>query len=115
MANFARRIISGNKARFKDEELDVELDLVYVTDNVIIMGYPGAEMPPNHCTNKPILNSRYATADGMESFYRNSRHDARKFLEHRHQQNYWIFNLYIVDLSNSQSTMINSISQLPIG
>ena len=42
MANFARRVVSGNKARFKDEELDVELDLVYLTDNVIIMGYPGA-------------------------------------------------------------------------
>lgn len=48
MANFARRIVSGNKARFKDEELDVELDLVYVTDNVIIMGYPGAKNV-KHC------------------------------------------------------------------
>lgn len=44
MANFARRIVSGNKARFRDDELDLELDLVYVTDNVIIMGFPGVHL-----------------------------------------------------------------------
>ena len=37
MENGFRRIVSGNKARFRDDELNLELDLVYVTDNIIIM------------------------------------------------------------------------------
>lgn len=92
MSNFVRRIVSGDKARFKDHELDIELgqavqrisvqpvyhilrchfvDLVYVTDHVIIMGFPAA---------------------GVESFYRNRREDAKKFLEHRHGKNFWVYN-----------------------
>ena len=66
--------MSGNKARFKDDELDLDLDLVYVTDQLIIMGFP---------------------AGGLEGFYRNRREDAKRFLEHRHPNNYWIFNLYV--------------------
>ncbi|KAL0578887.1 Telomerase protein component 1 [Marasmius crinis-equi] len=71
MTDFVRRLVSGNKARFKDHKLDVELDLVYLTDQVIIMGYP---------------------ASGVEGLYRNPREDVKKFLEHRHGKNYWIFN-----------------------
>lgn len=71
MAQYIRKIVSGNKARFKDDEIDVELDLVYVTDHVIIMGFP---------------------ANGFEGFYRNRREDAKKFLDHRHNGKYWIFN-----------------------
>ncbi|KZT28129.1 hypothetical protein NEOLEDRAFT_1176278 [Neolentinus lepideus HHB14362 ss-1] len=71
MADFIRRIVSGNKARFKDETLDVELDLAYITDQIIVMGYP---------------------ATGIEGLYRNRREDAKKFLDHRHGKNYWIFN-----------------------
>ncbi|KII91188.1 hypothetical protein PLICRDRAFT_156068 [Plicaturopsis crispa FD-325 SS-3] len=71
MTDFVRRLVSGNKARFKDDNLDVELDLVYVTDNVVIMGYP---------------------ASGLEGLYRNRREDAKRFLEHRHGKNFWVFN-----------------------
>ncbi|KAF9477325.1 phosphatases II [Pholiota conissans] len=71
MTDYIRRLVSGNKARFKDHNLNVELDLVYVTDQVIIMGYP---------------------ASGLEGLYRNRREDAIKFLEHRHGKNYWVFN-----------------------
>ncbi|KAL0069598.1 Telomerase protein component 1 [Marasmius tenuissimus] len=71
MTDYVRRLVSGQKARFKDKNLDVELDLVYLTDQVIIMGYP---------------------ASGMEGLYRNRREDVKKFLEHRHGKNYWIFN-----------------------
>ncbi|KAG6853409.1 hypothetical protein C0991_004640 [Blastosporella zonata] len=63
-----RRLVSGGKSRFKDDHLDLELDLVYLTDQVIIMGYP---------------------ADGIEGWYRNRREDAKKFLEHRHGKNFW--------------------------
>ncbi|KAJ7512033.1 hypothetical protein B0H11DRAFT_2151772 [Mycena galericulata] len=71
MTDYIRRLVSGNKARFKDGKLNLELDLIYLTDRVIIMGYP---------------------ADGLESFYRNNREDAKKFLEHRHGKNFWVFN-----------------------
>lgn len=86
MTDYVRRLVSGNKARFYDSELDVELgasrhpiafsilwrltgtwlpDLAYITDQVIVMGYP---------------------AVGMEGLYRNRREDAQKFLDHRYFQ-----------------------------
>jgi phosphatidylinositol-3,4,5-trisphosphate 3-phosphatase/dual-specificity protein phosphatase PTEN len=68
--NFARRVVSGKKSRFQDGGVD--LDLSYITDQVIIMGFP---------------------ADGLEALYRNRREDARNFLDERHKDNYWIFNL----------------------
>ncbi|KAJ3782813.1 phosphatases II [Lentinula aff. detonsa] len=71
MADYIRRIVSGNKARFRDGKLNLELDLVYITDQVIIMGFPAA---------------------GIEGLYRNRREDAKKFLDHRHGKNYWVFN-----------------------
>ena len=71
MANLVRRIVSGNKTRFKDKQLDLELDLVYVTDQIIIMGFP---------------------ATGVEGMYRNRREHAKKFLDYRHGKNYWVFN-----------------------
>ncbi|KAK7467326.1 Telomerase protein component 1 [Stygiomarasmius scandens] len=71
MTEYVRRLVSGNKARFKDKHLGLELDLVYLTDQVIIMGYP---------------------ASGIEGMYRNKREDAKKFLDHRHGKNYWVFN-----------------------
>ncbi|TCD68747.1 Telomerase protein component 1 [Steccherinum ochraceum] len=71
MADFVRRLVSGNKARYKDGDLDLELDLAYITDRVIVMGYP---------------------AVGFEGMYRNRREDAKKFLQHRHGNNYWVFN-----------------------
>ena len=88
MAHYFRRIVSGNQARFTDHDLKIELslyiffsnlpllsphleDLVYVTDQVIIMGYP---------------------ASGIEGLYRNHKKDAVKFLESRHGNNYWVFN-----------------------
>lgn len=32
LPKLARRLVSGDKARFRDEELDVDLDLAYLTD-----------------------------------------------------------------------------------
>ncbi|KAJ4468784.1 phosphatases II [Lentinula aciculospora] len=71
MSDYIRRIVSGNKARFRDGKLNLELDLVYITDQVIIMGFPAA---------------------GIEGLYRNRREDTKKFLDHRHGRNYWVFN-----------------------
>ncbi|KAG1759479.1 hypothetical protein EDD22DRAFT_981021 [Suillus occidentalis] len=71
MAEFLRRLVSGSKARFKDPNLDLELDLAYVTDQVIVMGYPAA---------------------GIEGLYRNRREDAQRFLTARHGSDFWVFN-----------------------
>ncbi|GLB39123.1 hypothetical protein LshimejAT787_0602850 [Lyophyllum shimeji] len=71
MADYIRRLVSRDRARFRDGKLNLELDLVYLTDQVIIMGFP---------------------ATGIEGLYRNRREDAKKFLETRHGKNFWIFN-----------------------
>ncbi|KAK0210590.1 hypothetical protein DFS33DRAFT_1294191 [Desarmillaria ectypa] len=71
MTDYIRRFVSGDKARFKDRSLNLDLDLVYVTDHIIVMGYP---------------------ASGMEGLYRNRKEDAKKFLDHRHGKDYWVFN-----------------------
>ena len=93
MSKFIRRIVSGNKARFKDANLDLELDLVYVTDHVIIMGFP---------------------ATGVEGVYRNRREDAKKFLDHRHAKNYWVFNFCpLRENSYSASFFEGRVSRYP--
>jgi hypothetical protein len=113
MANFARRIVSGNKARFKDEELDVELDLVYVTDNVIIMGYPGAETqslrpePRIQCLAMPqrrVWNHSIATQGTM--------HASSSSTGTSRITGYSTCTSLVC--RNSQCVIINSISQLPI-
>ncbi|CDO74848.1 hypothetical protein BN946_scf184280.g8 [Trametes cinnabarina] len=93
MGDFIRRLVSGNKARFKDEELDLELDLAYITDQVIVMGYP---------------------ATGIEGLYRNRREDAKKFLDHHHGKNYWVFNFCpIRENSYPDSVFEGRVSRYP--
>ncbi|CAL1709124.1 unnamed protein product [Somion occarium] len=93
MTDFVRRLVSGNKARFKDGDLDVDLDLAYITDRVIVMGYP---------------------ATGIEGFYRNRREDAKRFLEHRHGKNYWVFNFCPVrENSYPDSVFDGRVSRYP--
>ncbi|KAJ6571746.1 phosphatases II [Mycena capillaripes] len=93
MTDYIRRLVSGNKARFRDGKLNLELDLIYLTDRVIIMGYP---------------------AEGLESFYRNNREDAKKFLEHRHGKNFWVFNFCpIRENSYSASFFDGRVSRYP--
>ncbi|GAA5942617.1 putative phosphatidylinositol-3,4,5-trisphosphate 3-phosphatase [Sporobolomyces koalae] len=69
MLNTIRGIVSGRKARYQEDGFD--LDLVRITDRMIIMGYP---------------------ASGLASLYRNKRSDVLKFLE-PHAPHYRIFNL----------------------
>ncbi|EST07994.1 Protein-tyrosine phosphatase, active site [Kalmanozyma brasiliensis GHG001] len=71
MTSIARRIVSGQKARFQDPVLDLDLDLTYVTDHLIIMGFP---------------------ASGVASLYRNKRSDVRRFLDKRHDDLYRVYN-----------------------
>ncbi|CBQ68371.1 related to Phosphatidylinositol-3,4,5-trisphosphate 3-phosphatase PTEN [Sporisorium reilianum SRZ2] len=71
MTSIARRIVSGQKARFQDPLLHLDLDLTYVTDHIIIMGFP---------------------ASGVASLYRNKRSDVRRFLDKRHDDLYRVYN-----------------------
>lgn len=72
--DYIRKLVSGNKARFIDPEAAVNLDLVYVTDRIIIMGYP---------------------ATGVAALYRNKRRDVLKFITSRHGEKWWIWNLSV--------------------
>lgn len=115
MTDFVRRLVSGDKARFKDEKLDLELgephtgpmisplqhsvfwvyieDLAYITDRVIVMGYP---------------------ASGVEGLYRNKREDAKRFLDTRHGKDYWVFNFCpVAENSYPPSVFEDRVSRYP--
>ncbi|KAK0547898.1 Telomerase protein component 1 [Tilletia horrida] len=66
-----KRFVSGNKARFKDPELGLELDLVYLTDQIILMGFP---------------------AQGLAALYRNDRSEVSTFLKSRHGDKFRVYN-----------------------
>jgi len=68
--NAVKHLVSKNKRRFRDNGYD--LDLSYVTDNIIAMGYP---------------------SESMESMYRNSLDDVKRFLDDRHEGHYKVYNL----------------------
>lgn len=91
--NKVRTLVSGNKARFVDHENAVDLDLVYVTDRIIIMGYP---------------------ATGFASTYRNRRRDVLKFIESRHGEKWWIWNLCpLYENAYAPEAMRNRVSRYP--
>ncbi|XAO24584.1 hypothetical protein I312_103388 [Cryptococcus bacillisporus CA1280] len=91
--DYIRKLVSGNKARFVDPETAVNLDLVYVTDRIIIMGYP---------------------ATGVAALYRNKRQDVLKFITSRHGEKWWIWNLCpLYENAYSPESMHNRVSRYP--
>jgi phosphatidylinositol-3,4,5-trisphosphate 3-phosphatase/dual-specificity protein phosphatase PTEN len=70
MLNWVRVKVSRKKRRFQDTHYD--LDLAYITDRIIAMGYP---------------------AHGVESCYRNDYLTVRRFLDERHGDCYMVYNL----------------------
>ncbi len=66
----ARRLVSQNKVRLKEDGFD--LDLTYLTDQIICMGLP---------------------AEGPEALYRNPIDTVVRFLEKHHSGRYKVFNL----------------------
>jgi phosphatidylinositol-3,4,5-trisphosphate 3-phosphatase/dual-specificity protein phosphatase PTEN len=70
MVDFIRKIVSGDKKRYKDKKYD--LDLTYITPRIIGMAFPGS---------------------GLRTIYRNNISDVSDFLGERHGKNYLVFNL----------------------
>lgn len=70
MFNWIRNMVSKEKKRFQQEGFD--LDLTYINDRIIAMGFP---------------------AQGLESIYRNNFTDVKAFLDQHHGSKYWVYNL----------------------
>ena len=64
-----KQLVSKNKRRFQEDGFN--LDLSYVMDNVIAMGYP---------------------SESMESMYLNSLDDVKRFLEEQHKDHFKVYN-----------------------
>ena len=76
---FARRLVSRKKRRFTEGGHD--LDLSYVTESIIAMGFPAGDP------------SSGWFIDRVEGFYRNRMEDVVRFLDERHAGQFKVFNL----------------------
>ncbi|XP_010555987.1 PREDICTED: phosphatidylinositol 3,4,5-trisphosphate 3-phosphatase and protein-tyrosine-phosphatase PTEN2A [Tarenaya hassleriana] len=74
----ARHVVSQNKRRYQEGGFD--LDLTYITENVIAMGFPAGDMSSGFFGY-------------VEGFYRNHMEEVIKFLETHHKGKYKVYNL----------------------
>lgn len=74
----ARHIVSQNKRRYQEGGFD--LDLTYITENIIAMGFPAGNMSSGFFGY-------------VEGFYRNHMEEVIKFFETHHKDKYKVYNL----------------------
>ncbi|ONK62830.1 uncharacterized protein A4U43_C07F8570 [Asparagus officinalis] len=82
----ARHVVSQNKRRYQEDGFD--LDMTYITDNIIAMGFPGGDM------SSGFLGY-------VEGFYRNHMEEVIKFFETHHKDKYKVYNLCSERLYNA--------------
>ncbi|TKY70609.1 phosphatase protein [Spatholobus suberectus] len=74
----ARHMVSQNKRRYQEDGFD--LDMTYITENIIAMGFPGGDL------SSGIFGY-------IEGFYRNHMEEVIKFFETHHKGKYKVYNL----------------------
>lgn len=74
----ARHIVSQNKRRYQEGGFD--LDMTYITENIIAMGFPAGDMSSGF----------FGFVEGL---YRNHMEEVIKFFETYHKEKYKVFNL----------------------
>ncbi|KAF3671762.1 putative cysteine proteinase RD21a-like [Capsicum annuum] len=74
----ARQVVSQNKRRYQEGGFD--LDLTYITENIIAMGFPAGDMSSG-------------LFGYVEGFYRNHMEEVIKFFETHHKDKYKVYNL----------------------
>jgi phosphatidylinositol-3,4,5-trisphosphate 3-phosphatase/dual-specificity protein phosphatase PTEN len=84
MFRVLRKLVSRKKRRLRDGGYD--LDLAYITDQIIAMGYP---------------------SQGREALYRNPYSETRAFLDERHGNKYIVYNLCSEPERQYESTLFD--------
>ncbi|XP_065870742.1 phosphatidylinositol 3,4,5-trisphosphate 3-phosphatase and protein-tyrosine-phosphatase PTEN2A [Euphorbia lathyris] len=74
----ARHAVSQNKRRYQEGEFD--LDMTYITENIIAMGFPAGDMSSGFFGY-------------LEGLYRNHMEEVIKFFETHHKDKYKVYNL----------------------
>ncbi|XP_042495217.1 phosphatidylinositol 3,4,5-trisphosphate 3-phosphatase and protein-tyrosine-phosphatase PTEN2A-like [Macadamia integrifolia] len=74
----ARHMVSQNKRRYQEGGFD--LDMTYITENIIAMGFPAGDMSSGFFGY-------------FEGFYRNHMEEVIKFFESHHKGKYKVYNL----------------------
>ncbi|XP_031283781.1 phosphatidylinositol 3,4,5-trisphosphate 3-phosphatase and protein-tyrosine-phosphatase PTEN2A isoform X1 [Pistacia vera] len=74
----ARHVVSQNKRRYQEGGFD--LDMTYITENIIAMGFPAGDMSSGFF-------------GFVEGFYRNHMEEVIKFFETYHKDKYKVYNL----------------------
>ena len=87
--NKLRSVVSKKKQRFQKEGFD--LDLTYISDRVISMGFPST---------------------GAESLYRNPLEEVKSFFQSKHDDHYKIYNL-CSEKNYDPSVFSNRVARFP--